>query len=587
MNRLSFRQIRKTIARSTRTLLNAFLAASLLLGLIPPPLVTTVADLTGFRNLSGLADILPELSVAEAAPLEAPASVGDIAPAFAPSLQTSTITGSVFRDYDVDGTKDANEPFLIDVSSVTVTAYDASSSAVGTTTVSTTDGSYTLNVTGSGPFRLEFTGLPPWLKDGVVGSGSASTVQFANDGDTINLAVHNPVDYCQAEPPLTVACYLQPLDATATAWTDEPAIVQIPYESGTTATDTTAIDTVEDEAFKTILATNGEVGSVFGLAFDQGEGIIYTSAFMKRHVPYGPAGVDAIYKIDGTGVSTFMNLNALLGGTPAGADEHSPNGNNYQEDDVWDAVGKSSFAGLAISQDGSTLYVVTMTDADRQLYKINVPADGTNPLAADVQSFALPSPADCPAHPSTGGGELNHNLRPGALEYSDGTLYVGLTCTAESTQSTADLKGYVYAFDPTNDTFASTPLLTIPFNYSRTNVTSNPVVAPGAFNPWTTVQMTFATSPALNGRDDNASYPMPWLMDIGFADDGCMVLGIADRFGHLSSGRNSPPEQLNGNAGGDILKACNLAGSWTLENNGNDGVNPATAGAGTNAGPGN
>ena len=65
-----------------------------------------------------------------------------------------------------------------------------------------------------------------------------------------------------------------------------------------------------------------------------------------------------------------------------------------------------------------------------------------------------------------------------------------------------------------------------------------------------------------------------------------MVLGITDRFGHLSSGANNPPEQLNGNAGGDILKACNLGGIWTLESNGNDGVNPATGGANNNAGPG-
>ncbi|MEM7134021.1 MAG: SdrD B-like domain-containing protein [Chloroflexota bacterium] len=497
--------------------------------------------------------------------------------------------GTIWRDFDSDGLLDANESGF---TNVTVTAYD--NNGLVTTAPVNSDGTYNFDDIFNGRtgddahIRLEFSGLPDWATSGVQGTNSGTTVQHHSAAScAADLAVQNPTDFCQADPPLTVACYLQPLDATATAWTDEPAIVQIPYESGTTATDTSAINTVEDEAFKTILATNGEVGSVFGLAFDQGEGIIYTSAFMKRHVPYGPSGVDAIYKIDGTGVSTFVDLHALVGGTPAGTDEHSPNVNNYQEDDVWDAVGKSSFAGLAISEDGSTLYVVTMTDADRQLYKINVPADGTNPLAADVQSFVLPSPADCPAHPSTGGGELNHNLRPGALEYSDGTLYVGLTCTAESTQDTGDLKGYVYTFDPTNNTFGSTPLLTIPFNYARTNVTSNPVVAPGAFNPWTTVQMTFATSPALNGRDDNASYPMPWLMDIGFADDGCMVLGIADRFGHLSSGRNSPPVQLNGNAGGDILKACNLSSTWTLESNGNDGVNPATAGAGTNSGPGN
>ncbi|MEM7535732.1 MAG: SdrD B-like domain-containing protein [Chloroflexota bacterium] len=538
------------------------------------------------------ASIMPHVRPASAAPSTDALSATSIEPT--PSVQAASvpplaleasgeIIGNVFRDFDADGATDSGEP---GVSGITVTAYTVNNTVAMSTTTNAS-GTYTLTgLTDTSTYRIEFTGLPSYLEPGATGTNSNTTVVFVTSPDTgVDLALQDPSDFCQNTPDLTAVCYLQPIDATSSDWLDEAAIVQVPYESGTTALDATAVNTIENEAYMNVMATYADVGSVFGLAFDNDKDIMYSAAFMKRHVPYGPGGADAIYKIANSTVITFANLNSLVAGTPAGTDNHSPNGNNYQEDDIWDVVGKNSFGDLTMSPDGSELYIVTLTDADRRLYRIDIPSDGSRPTAGDVEAFDLPSPAGCPAHGSTGVGELNYNIRPGALSYYQDKVYVGLTCTAESSQNTSDLEGYVYAFDPVSETFGSN-LLTIPFDYARTQVLVLAPTAPGNFYPWTTTQLTLSTSPALNGDSANASYPMPWLMNIGFSDDGCMVLGIADRFGHLASGAYNPPEQVNGNVGGDILKACNLSGTWTLESNGNDGVNGATAGAGTSSGPG-
>ncbi|MGB1249470.1 MAG: SdrD B-like domain-containing protein [Candidatus Promineifilaceae bacterium] len=500
--------------------------------------------------------------------------------------------GAVFRDFDFDGVNDiANGPdtgFYDSNSILTVYAYDNDNNVIASTAVRP-DGTYNFdNIFGShSEVRIEFTGLPSYLDVGYNGASNGTETQLHRSATcSADLGVINSAEYCQSAPALSAVCYLQPNDVTDSLWTNAAAIVQVPYESGTTQqTGADAAANSEREDYMNIIATNGQVGATFGLAADNERDIMYTSAFMKRHVPYGPAGVDAIYKIQNDTVSTFLNLNTLVAGAPAGADNHSPSGNNYQLDNVWDEVGKSSFGDLAISEDGQTLYVVTLTDTDRRLYKINVPTNGSNPTAGDISAYTLPSPADCPTHGSTGAGELNYNLRPGALHVQDGMLFVGMTCTAESSQSTDDLKGYVYNFNPTSNTFSSS-LLTIPFDYARDNIVESGTATPGEYYPWIATQLSDTSSPPLNGDTGNMSYPMPWLMDIGIADDGCMVLGITDRFGHLSSGAHNPPLQVNGNAGGDILKACQLSGSWTLENNANDGINPPTAGANTSDGPG-
>ena len=100
MSSRSFRQIRKSIARSMRTLSVALLVASVLLGLLPPPLVTSVAthiapaplEAEVVEAAKSLADALPEAATASAAPVAAPSNAELNAPLAAPALQVAPPT---------------------------------------------------------------------------------------------------------------------------------------------------------------------------------------------------------------------------------------------------------------------------------------------------------------------------------------------------------------------------------------------------------------------------------------------------------------------------------------------------------------
>lgn len=74
MNRLSTRQVRRSVARSLRTLSLALLVASLLLGLIPPPLVLQIVDTN--LSMSRLEPVADTLQKALPAPSTALAKVG-------------------------------------------------------------------------------------------------------------------------------------------------------------------------------------------------------------------------------------------------------------------------------------------------------------------------------------------------------------------------------------------------------------------------------------------------------------------------------------------------------------------------------
>src|ERR1051326_7002595 len=69
-----------------------------------------------------------------------------------------TVSGTVFDDYNQDGTQQSREPGL---NGVVVTAYNAANTAVTTATTATLDGTsgqYTLNLPdGTGPVRIQFS----------------------------------------------------------------------------------------------------------------------------------------------------------------------------------------------------------------------------------------------------------------------------------------------------------------------------------------------------------------------------------------------------------------------------------------------
>jgi uncharacterized repeat protein (TIGR01451 family) len=236
-----------------------------------------------------------------------------------------------------------------------------------------------------------------------------------------------------------------------------------------------------------------------------------------------------------------------------------------------------------------------MNLANRTLYEI--PTNVT-PTAANIRTRAVPlNPPGCPSP---------DDVRPFAVSYYRGTVYVGLTCTAESTTAggttdgnPASLAAYVYTVDPVTLNFSASPVLTVPLTYPRACADGADLGLANCFRatwkPWTPVYRNIAENNVVftlpNGTEVRRSiYPQPWLTSIRF-DRGNLLLGIRDRMGDqtglVSEDNPNTTSLYYGVAPGDILRACGSPGTgWSLENNASCG-GITTGGANNGQGPGN
>lgn len=335
----------------------------------------------------------------------------------------------------------------------------------------------------------------------------------------------------------------------------------VPIQNGAGGADTRAlvafgVDTrgtcPENVACPTTLATQAQVGTTFGLAYDKHRRQLFQSAFARRHAVYGPGGGDAIYTVpvDGGGAPT------LFAKVPGAAVTPHDTTNMIKDGGFVNAPGKESIGGLALSEDGSTLYALNL------LTRSLVSFDATR-ATAPVPRATVPVPDPGCAAPT--------DWRPFAVAAHDSTVYVGGVCSAESTQNRADLKAVVYAYDGTR--FST--VLTQPLDFKRGEVLAGRST-PGQtdrWNPWNTDLSTWNEHEV--GGGGTMIDPQPALASLAFARDGSMILGFRDRFMDVVGwdsldprpGRNTTER---GFAGGDINMACvNPTGGYSWEGTGN------------------
>ena len=516
------------------------------------------------------------------------------------TLLSGTITGLAFEDYNANGTYDTTSTIAnasagtigvaVDrgIASVTVTAYDNAGVARGTATTAA-DGTYSLGAAGTGPYRVVFTNLPAGTTEGPEGPNSGSSVQVVPDGNSSNVSLGVSIsgDYNPNNPLIAANQYIYG-DPIGGSYANNPTLLGFSYSAGSQYG---AGDDSQPSTFAFSIPAKA-VGATFGLGFNQASGTLYASSFTKRFAGYGPNATGtgttdgAIYAINPTTgeVSTLADLNTIFGANTAGVDFRGQVGwAGYATDGGnlgWDSVGKTPLGGLAVSPDGSTVYVMNL--ADRNLYAI--PTSG--PInSTTVRHVSIPFNA--PGATGIAGGDL----RPFAVTYYNGQLYVGMVNSAQTTQNKADLKAYVYAVDPTTLAFGAAPVFQASLNYAR----GISAVFGGSGNPsanWNPWSSTFQTL----GANTTASYAQPMLTGIAFDASGNMVLGLRDRSGDetgffTDANAANPTKVYEGIAAGDTLRAFantpgNVGGGWTLEN---DGRGPAGQGAGpqnTNLGPG-
>ncbi|MCX5204547.1 SpaA isopeptide-forming pilin-related protein [Streptomyces sp. NBC_00237] len=442
-----------------------------------------------------------------------------------------TVTVNVVRDVDSDGTW---TPVLeVGEAGLPVTVTDAAGNTG--TAMTGADGKVTFSPSAlglsGGRYRVEVV-VPPdksYLKPAQAGGPApalSSLVEFVDVADgkdaSVLTAVHNPADYCQANPDLATACSRQ----SGAGVTDTKGLVSWPY-------DRTGQGTPPDEE-----ATFDRIGATYGLAHKRDTDELFVGALTKRLSPYGPAGPGGIYQVDRKTkqVTTFAVV------PDAGDAVHSA---DLTRDtmEINDAVGKEGLGDLDLSEDQSTLYAVGLKA--RSLYAYD------SSTGALKQTLPIPDPG-CPSGAA--------DWRPYGLGVHDGAVYVGGTCSAESTQRDADLRAYVLKL--TGSTF--TTEVSHALDYPR-GMGYESIKGDTAWRPWLKTWDPYKWF-------QQANFPGPILSDLVFDRDGSMVLGFRDRLGDQAGYEALPPEGSTDtvqrsllSAMGDITRVCRVGGAWVWD----------------------
>jgi SdrD B-like domain/Cohesin domain len=463
------------------------------------------------------------------------------------AMPPGTITGRIFSDYNFDGIDNDNGP---GIAGATVLVYN--DLGLVTSVLSGLNGAYTVpGLVDGTKYRVEFS-LPVGMltvQSTVFGAGAKTTVQFVTaPSDNINQGFSAAEDFCQPNPLVLIPCYISgnPLLPGTSASSD--ALVAVPF-----------LATGQGQGSNTYVAKTSSIGTVSGIAFQRESKLVFLSSVLKRHSGFGPGGTGAIYLRDVANAAApidlgWFSLDSL--GIDTGTDPRivEPLPIN-KEDPSFDSlayplVGKMSFGDMAISNDGKYLFVVNLFD--KTLYRIFINYPYVKPSAADVTAIPFVNPG-CVA-----GGDWS----PWGLKMYRGELYAGLVCTAESTQDATALAAHVVKLTTTN-TWA--PVTNFPLTFSRGVIIDN-TPAVDEWYPWT-------NNPADIFVNFKFLRPQPILSDIEFDVDGSMILGFSDRMGIQGGYLNYGPTASQGFAittfgGGDIIRVCNIGGSFVLEGTG-------------------
>ena len=491
----------------------------------------------------------------------------------------------------MNGIRSDTLPVEIGVAGIKVRAFvDLSKTPIETFTDAT--GKYSFSNTDA-PLgklvRIEFDSLAIGDYNGPFGANSGTSVQFVTaPAIGINVGINYPSDYCQPTGiRFAVPCYVNGNTQTlkdadgndvpiANQSADSPAIVGIAYSaSGVAGPSNFPPDH---------LATAGEVGAVWALAYQRRSKKLFSAAVVKRHMSFGPLGSGGIYITDVTAGTTTNFVDVRTIGIDTGDDPHSglfgDKSKASTDPGSMTAMGRQSIGGMDISEDDKTLYLINLKD--RKLYSIFVNSPAQVPTAANVQSWAIPDP-----------GCSNGDFRPWAVKVYRGKVYIGVVCSAETSQLQADLKATIYRFDPTAATPTFETVLAFPLDFRRgpadnTTDPNNSANDCTKYDHWLPWKDTWPTPCGLGPNPNFVMYPQPMVVDLAFDDDGSMVIGFLDRFGHMSGVANHDPQgngSYDGFTGGDILRAYNNKGTFVLESNGKAGDRTGS-GVGDLEGPG-
>ncbi len=501
------------------------------------------------------------------------------------------VSGKVFYDFDANGIQTLSAPNEAGVPNIGVRIF-VNDNAQPLITQTDTAGKYAFSaqqVPAGATARVEFFNLPETFFVSLVGPQNGTELQFIQAPATnVNLAIFNDDEFCRtgSEVKIVTACYAMgdPLKPGTAA--DDPALVLFDYDASGEAGSAGGPPMEK-------LATASQIGSTWIASYQRSSNTLLVGAITRRHVGLGPLGTGGYYSVDlkTNAVSNFLDVKTI--GINTGPDPHIDpiSGLNILPADklarsrdslAFHAAAKVGIGGSQLSAYQDTLYLINLYD--KKLYSFSVkkplqaPANATD---AHTKSYQIPNP-----------GCSNNDFAPWALKYYRGKLYVGVVCTAETSQKKSDMKAAVYEFNPKTQAFKN--IFSFGLDYPRGPIDATQGCDTiNTWKPWTNVFPKQCNYPS--GAPDPISafavYPQAILSDIEFDDDGSLLIAFMDRLG-LQTGQNQPGIAVNDNLNyygfmsGDLVRAqYNPDGTYTLENNAQSG-SLLGCGVNTNSGPG-
>jgi hypothetical protein len=165
------------------------------------------------------------------------------------------------------------------------------------------------------------------------------------------------------------------------------------------------------------LATERQVGSIWGLAFDSRRSAVYVAAYQKRQMRFGPGGPGAIYRID----LVTGDVGVLAKVPDAGADHHDGAAERTVDTQARQWVGRTSLGGIDVDATETELYAMNL--ANGRIYRFSLP-DGQL-----LGSFAH----------GAAGEPWADEARPFALSSQGGRVYHGVVRTAERSGQSSEM----------------------------------------------------------------------------------------------------------------------------------------------------
>ena len=500
-----------------------------------------------------------------------------------PAPPCNDVAGVVYNDSDDSGSFDPSAPGLMEsgIPDITVNLYD-DAGLVGTT-VTDGSGNWQFPIAAGDSVRVEY--IYPDFYAPAKSSGLLSSTETAfiyAPECCLDFGLHEKKGYQCEDPEIVVICNTRCISNDAPT---SPIILSF-AESDRGANSTNIADYTS--TVNPISVTTSRVGSLYGLAYNKEDDVLYGGAYYHNSSTTGPLGTGGLYCVDNSANNgTHQSVNDamvidMLTIPNAGVD---PTGGTCIQDDpsLMQFANKIGLGDVDLNSSCDTLYTVNLNT----LELIATPVDGCT--AGAPVTYALPQPVG--AHPCTG-----DEIRPHALKYYQGKVYIGAVCTANNSQDPSNLWAYVFEYTEGSG-INPAPVLDFPLDYPRQASNFNNVNGDAALGNWLPWRDDF-TTPAFPDSlvKDNLTqfmYPQPIFSDIEFSN-GDMTLSFTDRFEHQFSSGAEPSgtfTNISSVPAGDILRAGNNGNdTWTIESNGSTtGITTGTinsGGAFTAQGPG-